>query len=509
MMTSYQTLFNTLLPQYGINPGTIIIDKVLSSSVLNHADKFILSSTASTVSSSTNAAAAAIIPTFTTPSFFLGNGGKNWPDDQRLEYRLSILSLLSLYYPQGYANLVHVATPLRTNQGNVTIKYNEYRYYVAPYYPGSTLKECESSEMIAPLSSNHRFHGSIMTTPSISSSSSSSGPIVILPSRSIAIQILAIAIGSYHRMVATLPSPSPTVNTNIGDTVRNVPVLGKLLYETFKRWSTIEPSCNEVSNSSNPSMQDITWKKDFTKEDHKLVTEVRNILNFLCKDNEHGIEGTRFGRIQNLDNKVHIHDDAQLKNILYSGPPVTSVPTVVDDRMDTITNAPNIQTTNNKLSSSSSPLLSVASLLPPHSLTIVDITDGTYTSRLFDFYYLVIGGEDDSVNTLACPPNYPGSDSTQTAAQYWNKTHLVSVFYHYFRYNPVYFSAEERLLLINALQFKSSMVAEYFAKWAPVKESRTLFQYACYWILYFNDQKEIIREAIDEAIKLCIAENEK
>lgn len=136
----------------------------------------------------------------------------------------------------------------------------------------------------------------------------------------------------------------------------------------------------------------------------------------------------------------------------------------------------------------------------PHSpactdgrLTVVDVADGSYTSRLYDLWFVVTSGSDDNESETFVPPASPTLDVHSLQRR------LLADF----EAGGPTFSAEERLLIVNALTAKGCSIAEYYLRWAS---NQALGLAALSWVEAIVEAREVLRRAIDSAAAQAAAE---
>jgi hypothetical protein len=122
--------------------------------------------------------------------------------------------------------------------------------------------------------------------------------------------------------------------------------------------------------------------------------------------------------------------------------------------------------------------------LPPATLAVVDVTDGAYCSRLYDMFFLLSSGADDSIDDTAAVDPHALQQRLRA----------------YFDAGGQLFSEEEISLLIDACTIKGLAAAQYFALWSPDPDAPALFEQATRAVLSIcGDFKDAILAAVRRA----------
>ena len=220
-------------------------------------------------------------------------------------------------------------------------------------------------------------------------------------------------------------------------------------------WSQLAVQCRSSFGDLAADPKSPLWKGKWTSTHGELARQARDVLTFIIEDSSN-----RLGRLSALP-AIWNHGDLQMKNVMFDIDKETSMAAVSTD----------------------SSTLDVSSL-PTGSLTVIDLTDGAYCSRLYDLYFLLAGGVDDAVDAGAVV----------------DPSVVKNRFQAYFDGGGQPLSEEELLLLINACSIKGFGVAQYYALWSPKSEAPALFEQAVRAALSIGgDCKDAIRAAVKEA----------
>eukprot|EP00048_Salpingoeca_helianthica_P004617 m.79227 g.79227 ORF g.79227 m.79227 type:complete len:382 (+) comp13274_c0_seq3:840-1985(+) len=240
-----------------------------------------------------------------------------------------------------------------------------------------------------------------------------------------ALILLSRALGGYHHIVSrTGPPPA----AGVGDVVRlALSESGERMAATYRAWATGDYSS-------------ITWAARITTLDRRLMEGAWEVLNFL-------ITQDRLAAIDALP-RTWIHDDFQFKNIVFEQGQGSA-------RGDS------------------------RELSAGDRLSVIDINDGSYASRLFDFFFLVTQGVDAG----------PFPD---TAAI--NRKEMQTLFQHYLDGGGTQLTPEEVHLLPNALQLKAMAIAEYFARWSPDSDAHEKCTRLLAWVGIIAESRNVLRE---------------
>ena len=195
---------------------------------------------------------------------FVGAVGREWPDSERVEERLSAVARAACAFPNGVAGCgenqtaVVVVAPLRRPNGQFLFidglidgsSDRPPRRYLTPAYTGETLVEKQNFD----------------------------------------VPLLSYSLGAYHRMMSAAGQPpAPPASAAGQDLVRNVPAYLNNLASEWEREAG-EP------------------KDGF---DVSLINEMRNVSKFFAEGNA----GKRSERLAALP-CTWIHDDFQFKNLM-------------------------------------------------------------------------------------------------------------------------------------------------------------------------------------------------
>jgi hypothetical protein len=356
---------------------------------------------------------------------FVNNAGRVWPSTERLEARLSAIIRACSIFPQGVHHTAIVA-PLRTMSGSVTLTDTPHRWYLTPIAPGRDLDVLVKAGQIT---------------------------------RNEALHVLSMALGSYHRMMA---AAGPPASSGVGDVVRSAASeYGTRMAATYRAWAAGDYSS-------------ITWASHITTLDRRLMEGAWEVINFLITQN----------RLEEIDAlpRTWVHDDFQFKNILLSsGHPrrVTGHPRRVTGQgnVGPATHSPETETD----SAGTTPEVA---LLPGDKLSIIDLNDGTYASRLFDFFFPFTQGVD------AGPLPQTATITLDT---------ITALFQAYIRGGGAPLTPAEIHLLPNILQLKALATAEYFACLSPEPGAHEKCTRLLAWVGVLAESRSTLRAAAPRA----------
>lgn len=382
---------------------------------------------------------------------FVANAGRDWPSTPRVEARLASVARAAAAWPDGMClrdgmPRVHLAGPLRLESGAMTLMLADgVRYFLMPVAPGRSLQQHMADEGLG---------------------------------HEAALLLLSAGLGAYHAMIAA--AGAPRRRAPVGDAIRDTFNLATGLLSWYR--STLE-----ATPASHPR--------------HKLLRYAAEALDFML--------GERAAQIDKLP-RLWIHDDFQLKNVLWQPP---SSGKRSGSGSGSCSGSRSVEAAGGAVGG--------AGAMPAHDkrdfhrrcagsdtdsdrdrdsngrITVIDVPDGSFTSRLYDFWFIVTSGSDDNPSAAFAPPgSLPSSSSAVGAGTALHRERLQARLSAYFRAGGAPLSAEERLLIINALTVKGCGTAEYYLRWAP---NEALGLAALGWVQAIIEGREVLRSALDAA----------
>jgi hypothetical protein len=255
-----------------------------------------------------------------------------------------------------------------------------------------------------------------------------------------AVDLLSTALGGYHAMVEAAGPPRP--GADVGDAVRDV---GAYVADMLAWYRAEEEEA--AARASAPASAD----GPDARRHRPLLKFAVDQLAF----------ATDAGRVAELDAlpRTWIHDDFQLKNVMWDPPAAGDGGGGGGGGADG----------------------GAGGGAGGARLTAVDLSDGSFSPRLFDFWYVLTSGEDDCAAPAYAPP--PGGlDAGRAGARLRRYVDAGG--------RPL--SPAEATLLINALMIKGCAVARYYRQWA---RNDALFEMALAWAAAIREGKDALRAA--------------